>query len=96
MLLGEEEQDRGQLGGTGKMRSASVFAGKQLQSDVGQLMDRWTHVWEQALTAIRSLGTEWEDTRHLQEQCPPWSLPQSAVFRLSQSSALSGISAGVA
>lgn len=58
-------------------------------------MDGWTRILEQALAAVISLGAEWEDTRHLQERCPPRSLPHPAVFRLYQSSALSGISAGV-
>lgn len=51
-------------------------------------------VWEQALAAVTSLEAEWEDTRHLQERCPPWLLPQPAVFRLSQS--LLGVSARMA
>lgn len=59
-------------------------------------MDGWTCVWEQALAAITSLGAEWEYTRHAQERCPPLSLPQPVVSRLSQCFSPSGISAGVA
>lgn len=59
-------------------------------------MDGWTCAWEQALAAVASVGAEWEDTRHLQERCPPQPLLRLPGFRLSQSSALSGISAGMA